>query len=52
MAIGEENATGDHIETDGRLAVIKLADARSKSTLEETEYCPRNGATVPRCHSC
>jgi hypothetical protein len=35
MAHHDQNATGDHIETDGRLAVIKLADARSKSTVEE-----------------
>lgn len=35
MAHHDQNATGDHIETDGRLAVINLADARSKLTVEE-----------------
>ncbi len=30
-----QNATGDHIETDGRLAVIKLADTSGKLTVEE-----------------
>jgi hypothetical protein len=45
MSRRDRSATGDHNETDGRLVVIKLSDARSKLTLEE--YHPQNGATAP-----
>jgi hypothetical protein len=47
MSNHDQNATGGHIETDGRLAVIKLAAGESKPRAGQREYFPQDGAAAP-----
>jgi hypothetical protein len=47
MSHHERNATGDHLDTGGRLAVVKLADISSELIVQEKECHLQSGATAP-----